>query len=134
MDLIERAKALRLIIEQAAQSLDDKTASTSAELFPRLKQDGCLVPAGTRIEWRGKIKRATVDLWDAVESDPDHAPALWVDIEYRDGYRIAPETFTAVNAAAQGECMWFGDVLYESLMAGNVYTPEQAPNAWKMIE
>lgn len=133
MTIIERAKELRLIIEQAAQSLDDKVASASVELFPRLKQDGCLVPAGTRIEWRGTLKRATVDLWDAVESDPDHAPTLWVDIAYREGYRVAPEVFTATNAAALGEYMWFGDTLYESLMAGNVYTPAQAPTAWRIV-
>lgn len=134
MTIIERAKELRPIIEQAAQSLDDKTASTSAELFPRLKQDGCLVPAGTRIDWHGKLKRAVVDLWDTVENNPDNAPTLWTDIAYRDGYRIAPETFTATNAADLGEYMWFGDTIYESLMAGNVYTPEQAPTAWQLIE
>ena len=49
MTLIELARKLRPIIEQAAQSLDDKTASEGAELFPALKQDGSLVKAGTRI-------------------------------------------------------------------------------------
>ena len=133
MNIIERARALRPIIEQAAQSLDDKIASASAELFPKLKQDGSLVKAGTRINWNGKLKRAAVDLWDTPENNPDNAPTLWTDIAYRDGYRIAPETFTAVNAAALGEYMWFGDTLYESLMAGNVYKPEQAPTAWRIV-
>lgn len=134
MNVIERARMLRTIIEQAAQSLDDKTASSSAELFPQLKQDGSLVEAGTRISWHGKIKRAATALWDTAENNPDNAPTLWVDIEYRDGYRIAPETFAATNAAMLGEYMWFGDVLYESKMNGNVYTPEQAPNAWQIVE
>lgn len=134
MNIIERARALRPIIEQAAQSLDDKVASTSSELFPKLKQDGSLVAVGTRIDWHGKLKRAAVDLWDTAENNPDNAPTLWTDIEYREGCRIAPEVFTAVNAAELGERMWFGDDLYESLMAGNVYTPEQAPTAWQLIE
>ena len=30
--------------------------------------------------------------------------------------------------------MWFGDKLYKSLMAGNVYTPEQAPTVWELVE
>lgn len=134
MTIIERALMLRPIIEQAAQSLDDKVASTSAELFPRLKQDGSLVNVGTRIDWHGMLKRAAVDLWDTAENTPDVAPALWADIEYREGYRVAPETFTATNAATKGEKMWFGDVLYESLMDGNVYAPEQAPTAWRLVE
>ena len=134
MTLIELARKLRPIIEQAAVSLDDKTASKGVSLFPHLKQDGSLVPTGTRIDWNGTLKRATVDLWDTVENNPDNAPTLWDDIEYRDGYRIAPKTFTSTNAATLGERMWFGDVLYESMMSGNVYTPEQAPNVWKVIE
>ena len=133
MTLIEQARKLRPIIEQASASLDDQTASDAVTLFPKLKQDGSLIKAGTRIDWHGKLKRATVDLWDTAENNPDNAPALWTDIAYREGYRIAPETFTATNAAALGEYMWFGDALYESLMAGNVYTPGQAPTAWRVV-
>ena len=79
------AENLRYVIEQAADSLDDKTASTAATLFPGLKGNGALVKAGTRINWNGGIKRAAVDLWDTAENDPDHAGVLWEDIAYRDG-------------------------------------------------
>ena len=51
MMTVERARELRALIEQAAESLDDRAASSGAELFPRLKGDGSLVPAGTRICW-----------------------------------------------------------------------------------
>ena len=59
---LERARQLRAMIEAAAGNLTDADASTAAELFPRLKQDGSLVSAGTRINWGGKVKRAAVDL------------------------------------------------------------------------
>ena len=74
-----RAEALRLraIVEQAASSLDDQTASTAPALLRRLKQDGKLVSAGTRINWGGVIKRAAVDLWDTAANTPDAAPTLW---------------------------------------------------------
>ena len=39
----KEALRLRAIVEQAAASLDDQTASAGAALFPRLKQDGALV-------------------------------------------------------------------------------------------
>ena len=133
MNLIELAKKLRPLIEQAAESLADQDASNGVQLFPSLKQDGTLVKVGTRINWHGKLKRASVDLWDTEANDPDHAPTLWHDIAYHEGYRIAPDVFTATNAAAMGELMWFGDKLYKSLMAGNVYTPDQAPTAWELV-
>lgn len=132
MNVIERALMLRPIIEHAAQSLDDKTASTSAELFPLLKQDGSLIKAGTRIDWHGTLKRAAVDLWDTEQNSPDNAPTLWEDIAYRDGYRVIPFTITATSAFAKGERGWWGDTLYESLVDANVYTPEQYPAGWTL--
>ena len=133
---MNRAEALRLraIIETAAASLDDKTASTAPTLFPRLKQDGSLIEAGTRINHNGSIKRAAVDLWDTVDNSPDNAPTLWEDILYRDGYRIIPDVITAGTAFALDELGWWGDKLYKSLLEANVYTPEQYPRGWELQE
>ena len=125
---------LRSIVEQAATSLDDKTASTAATLFPRLKGNGELVKAGTRINWNSVIKKAAVDLWDTAENNPDNAPTLWEDLDYKDGYRIIPETITVTTAFAKDECGWWGDVLYRSRVAANVYTPAQYPDNWERVE
>lgn len=124
---------LRSIVEQATASLDDKTASTAATLFPQLKEDGSLVSAGTRINWHGTLKRAAVDLWDTAANTPDAAPTLWADIQYRNGYRIIPETITVTTAFADGEYGWWGDVLYKSKVNANVYTPEQYPDNWEQV-
>lgn len=127
----KEALKLRAIVEQAAVSLSDQTASEGVMLFPRLKGDGSLIRSGTRINWHGTLKRAAVDLWDTEANNPDNAPALWEDIGYRDGIRIIPATITAGLAFALGEKGWWGDVLYESLIAANTYTPEQYPAGWK---
>lgn len=132
-EYITKARRLRPIIVQASASLDDKTASEGATLFPRLKQDGSLVSAGTRINWNGTIKRAAVDLWDTEANNPDNAPTLWEDIAYREGYRIIPATITAGTAFAKDECGWWGDTLYRSLIDANVYTPEQYPDGWEVV-
>ena len=131
---IERARALRPLIEQAAAKLDDQAASRGAELFPRLKGDGALIPAGTRINWQGTIKRAAVDLWDNAQSTPEAAANLWEDIFYREGWRVIPEVITAGLAFALGECGWWGDTLYRSLREANVHNPEQAPELWEVAE
>lgn len=129
-----RAIQLRAVIEQAAQTLDEKTISEAPELCRTLKQDGSLVRAGTRINWSGTIKKAAVDIWDTEANDPDHAPSLWADIAYRDGYRIIPETITVTTAFSKGEKGWWTDgKLYESKVDSNVYTPAQYADNWKEI-
>lgn len=134
MNILDNARKLRTIVEQASASLDDKTASTAATLFPRLKGGGALVTAGTRINWNGTIKKAAVDLWDSAENNPDNAPGLWQDIEYKEGYRIIPDTITVTTAFAKGECGWWLDGnLYLSLQDANVYTPAVYPAGWKML-
>lgn len=124
---------LRAVVEQATTSLDDKTASTAPTLFPRLKADGSLVFAGTRINWKGIVKKAAADLWDTAENNPDNAPSLWQDIEYKDGYRIIPDTLTVTTAFAKDECGWWDGVLYSSLADGNVYTPAEYPAGWEKV-
>ena len=128
-----RAEALRLraIVEQAAESLDDQTVSTAPTPLRRLKQDGQLVTAGTRVNWGGTVKRAAVDLWDTAGNTPDAAPTLWEDIDYRDGYRVIPSVITAGTAFALDELGWWGGKLYKSKLAANVYTPEQYPAGWE---
>lgn len=133
---MKRSKAiyLRSIVEQAATSLDDQTASTAATLFPRMKYDGKLIRAGTRINWNGTVKRAAVDLWDTKENNPDNAPNLWANLAYRDGIRIIPEVITVTLAFKKDELGWWGDVLYRSKIDSNVYTPEQYPGNWEKAE
>lgn len=133
MITIERAKELRAIIEAATAELDDKTASGGAELFQTLSGDGSLVKAGTRINWKGALKRAAVDLWDTAENTPDAAPTLWEDIAYRDGIRIIPETITAGLAFANGELGYWGDSIYKSKLDSNVWTPAQYPDGWELV-
>ena len=134
MTLIEKARKMRAAMETAAVSLDDATASTAPEMFPRLKEDGSLVKAGARICWGGKLKRAAVDLWDTAENTPDAAPTLWEDLTYRDGIRVIPETITVGLSFAKGERGWWGDSLYMSTIDANVWTPEAYPAGWEIVE
>lgn len=134
MDILERARLLRKNIIVSSESLEDKEASVTPELFARLNENGELVKAGTRINWNGVLKRAAVDLWDTKENNPDNAPTLWEDITYKEGYRIIPETITAGTAFSKDERGWWKDTLYKSTLDNNVWTPEQNPSGWKEVE
>ncbi|HIY16032.1 MAG TPA: hypothetical protein H9839_01730 [Candidatus Intestinimonas stercorigallinarum] len=129
----KEARALRSLITQGAQSLSDAQVSTAPEVLPRLKYDGSLISNGTRINWNGTIKRSAVDLWDTEANDPDHAPTLWEDVLYRDGYRIIPETITVGLQFSSGELGWWGDKLYRSLRDANVWTPADYPAGWEEV-
>ena len=133
---LTESEVSRLIIRQQINTLDidDATASRMADYFPGLTGDGSLIKAGTRINWRGTLKRAAVDLWDTASNIPDAAPTLWEDLDYRDGVRVIPETITVGLAFNQGELGWWGDALMRSKVSANVYTPEQYRDNWENIE
>lgn len=132
---ITKTEAIRLrkLIEKAMILIDDKTASEVVTLLPRMKYDNALISAGTPIEWNGAVKRAAVDLWDTEANNPDNAPLLWIDIEYKDGYRIIPAVIAVITAFGEGEYGWWGDVLYMSKVSNNVYAPKQFAGNWEIV-
>lgn len=136
----DEAYKLRAIVEKASASLDDRDASMGAVLFPRMKYDGALIKAGTRICWAGTIKKAAVDLWDTEENSPYNAPTLWADVDYVDGVRKIPGTasgiFDVSAQFAEGEEGYNAadGLVYISLVNGNVYTPQLVPGNWKVRE
>ena len=134
--MITKAKALKIrsLAMESATEMDDVNASTVPEMFPKLKQDGSLVSAGTRINWNGQLKKAAADLWDTEENNPDSAPALWEDLNYVNGYRVIPETVTAAQAFSKGERGVWKGVVYESTQDNNVWNPVQFAAGWQKIQ
>lgn len=130
----EEARVWRAQLEKALPAVSNKEASECVDLYPTLKQDGNLISAGTRINWGGWLKQATVDLWDTEENDPDHAPDLWVKINYKDGVRVIPDVISAAEAFALDELGWWDGAIYKSLIAANVYTPDAYPQGWELQE
>lgn len=133
MNLLEKARMQRKNILLGSVNLDDKTASQTPELFGKLNENGDLIKAGTRINWNGVLKRASVDLWDTKENNPTNTPSLWEDISYKDGIRIIPEVITVGTAFSKNELGWWKDSMYESLIDNNVWTPDAYPSGWRLI-
>ncbi len=132
MTVIEQAHKIRAEMDTVAVAATDATASKAVGIYPTLKQDGSLVKVGTRINWNGQLKKAAVDLWDTAENNPDNAPTLWANLDYKDGYRIIPATITSTTAFAMGECGWWNDVLYKSKINANVWTPDAYAVGWEV--
>lgn len=98
-----------------------KEASEGTELFPKMNYDGALISAGTRINWKGIVKKAAVDLWNTEENNPDNASDLWADIDYRAGYRVIPSTITVTLCPVRMN-MVGGKMIYISLLWIITYT------------
>lgn len=113
---------------------NDALASIAVDVYPELNEDGELIKSGTRIKWNGVLKRAAVDLWDTKENNPENAPTLWEDLDYVDGYRVISDVITVGTAFSMNERGWWKGSLYQSNIANNVYTPEQYPAGWKLVE
>lgn len=131
---VEEARAWRAQLDKALPAVPDKEASACADLYPVMRYDGKLIPYKTRINWNGALKMAALDIYDTEENNPDNAPALWTDINYRNGARVIPETFTAADAFALDELGWWKGDIYKSLLNSNVYTPEQYAAGWELQE
>lgn len=127
------AKAMVDAIAIMRDNATDAQASMAAAIYCGMRYDGKKITAGTRINWKGAVKKAAVDLWDLDQNNPDNAPTVWADLEYRDGIRIIPEVIDATRQFANGELGWWGDTLMRSKVGNNVYTPEQYPDNWETV-
>ena len=122
---------MRRAIERGAARLSDKAVSLTPDILPRVRYTGAAIEAGTRINWHGKVKSAAVTLWDREDCNPDNAPTLWNDINYRKGIRVIPEYITVTDAFSEGEeGLDDADVVWISKYNNNVYTPAQYEANW----
>lgn len=77
MGYIERARALRKIIEQAAVSLSDEVAETAAELFPKWEV-GKAYSVGDRCRYESLLYKCVQAHTSQADWTPDKVPALFV--------------------------------------------------------
>ncbi len=132
MNILEKARKQREILMKSAQTLEDSDASIVPEFYDTMHYNGNLISVGTRINWKGTVKKAAVDLWDTETNNPDNAPTLWADLLYKDGIRLIPEVITVTTLFMKDELGWWKDELYKSLIDNNVYTPEAYPAGWQL--
>lgn len=72
MTLIEKARELRTLIEEAVQSLDDEKALKAACLYPKWSGNGVKYEAGMRMQHNGKLWRVK----KTHTSQPDWIPGV----------------------------------------------------------
>lgn len=107
---MNRAEALkyRAAIEQAAQSLDDKTALTVKSLHPAWEADTAYTaergkPVGYKVTKDGKLWKLRQEHTSQVGWEPTNVPAMWESInETHSGTKADPIPYEGNMALTNG--------------------------------
>lgn len=111
---MRRSEVLRLrqIIEQAAQSLDDKTALTAIPLHP-VWAVGTEYAMGHKVQYDGKLWRILQAHTSQTGWEPENAPALWEQInETHSGTADDPIPYSGNMALVSGLYYMQDDMTY----------------------
>ncbi len=101
---MRRSEVLRLrqVIEQAAQSLDDKTALTAIPLHP-VWAVGTEYAVGHKVQYGGRLWRVLQAHTSQLGWEPENAPALWEQInETHSGTADDPIPYSGNMALVNG--------------------------------
>ena len=134
MKLIDKARALRKVIEKTAQTLDDKEALQAVELFPQWKTDASY-KAGDKVQFAGILYRCLQDHTSQADWTPDAAVSLFARVLIPDP-EIIPDWVQpdSTNPYMKGDKVKYKDHVYESLIDGNIWAPDAYPAGWKLIK
>lgn len=122
MSYIERARALRKIIEQAAVSLSDEVAETAAELFPKWETDKSYA-IGDRCRYENLLYKCVQAHTSQVDWTPDKVPALFVRTNV-DEFPEWVQPSGVHDAYNTGDKVSYHDKHWICQIDSNVYAPD----------
>lgn len=137
-NIIERARQLRLVIEQVAENLKDDEALESAELFSVWSGDGVEYEVGKRVRYGEENKLYKVLQAHTSQPDwtPTDAPSLFAEVlAGQDGTDIGEWTQPdSTNPYMKGDKVIFEGYVWESLIDSNVWSPSAYPSGWQRLD
>lgn len=143
MNKLQNAEQLRKAIQLFVRTLSDEDAMIVATVFPEwatntaYKVDDivafglnevedpqlyrCILAHTSQDDWTPDV---SVSLWVAIGLAPDNIPIWSQPTGAHDAYNIGDRVHYPTK----------DDPVYESLIDGNIYSPEAYPQGWEMIE
>lgn len=123
MTLIERARELRAIIEQAAKSLDDETALQGVELFPKWSENS-EYKTGERLRYNGILYKVLQDHISQSDWTPDVSSSLFSKVLIPDENVIPEwEQPDSTNPYMAGDKVTHNNKTWVSNIDNNVWEP-----------
>lgn len=137
MSLIDRARALRTVIESLSVNLEDEQALEAVELFPAWKADTSY-ETKDRVRYQGVLYKVLQNHVSLENWKPDEAVSLYARVLIPDPEQIPVwEQPDSTNAYMTGDKVYYPDLegsIYESTMDNNVWSPSSYPAAWTLIQ
>lgn len=134
---IENARAIREAMDFAGATLSEENARVCVHLY-RPWSVGVTYKVNEYLTY-GKNSVGDPQLYKVVQEHtsqadwtPDIVPALFTAIGLdEEGYPVWSQPTGAHDAYNRGDIVDYNGVLYESLIDGNVYSPDTYPAGWK---
>ena len=127
---------IREIIEKASASLEDTDALDAVELFP-LWAVGVAYSVGERVQYDGKLYKVVQAHTSQADWTPPLVPALFTEVAKPGEIPVWKQPTGAQDAYNKGDKVHYptaDDPVYESLIDANVWSPNDYPQGWKVVE
>lgn len=132
MNIIDRARKLRSVIEQMSGTLDDSAALDSPELFPTW-QDNTTYEIGQRVRHGNTLYRVLQDHTSQADWTPDIAYSLFAKVLIPDETTIPEwEQPDSTNPYSKGDKVTHNGKTWVSDIDGNVWEP--GVYGWTVLE
>lgn len=140
MTVMEQALVIREAMDVAGAALNDEQALVCVWLY-KPWEIGKTYPANEFLTY-GSNSVGDPQLYKVVQAHtsqadwtPDTVPALYVPIGLDDdGYPVWSQPTGVHDAYNKGDIVDYNGILYESLINGNVYSPDAYPAGWQIVE
>ena len=126
----------REFIEKGATSLTDTEALEAVALFPAWAV-GVAYVKDERVQYDGKLYKVVQAHTSQADWTPDKTPALFTEVAKPGEIPVWKQPTGAQDAYNKGDKVWYPDVnttVYESVIDSNVWSPNDYPQGWKVVE
>lgn len=139
MDILQFAEQFRKVVQKFAASFDDEEALEVASIYD-LWQPGKsykideIIVFDTNEVGDPQLYRVVQAHTSQIDWLPNATPSLYVAIGLDDnGHPVWSQPTGAHDAYNTGDIVNYNGELYESLINGNVYSPDAYPAGWKKL-
>lgn len=140
MNRMQAAEQIRKALQMFASSLTDEQAMEVVAVYDpwvvgKTYSVGEFLTYGENGVGDPQLYKVAQAHTSQADWTPDATPALYVAIGLDDaGYPVWSRPTGAHDAYNTGDVVDYNGTLYESVIDGNVYSPEAYPSGWKIYE
>lgn len=138
MSRLQAAEQFRKALQMFAASLDDEKAMEVVTIYDPWEEDkayaaGDFLTYGENSVGDPQLYKVAQAHTSQADWKPDGTPALYVAIGLDEqGYPVWSQPTGAHDAYNKGDIVDYNGTLYQSLIDGNVHSPEAYPAGWEV--